>query len=346
MATYTTAAGLRVQTGGQGRGGGEGKVYDVVGMPHKVAKIYHAGKADEELRQKLSVMLAYPPRDPLRAGHSVSIAWPEKLLFAPDSGALAGYLMPRIVQPFPLVEYYNPRLRAAQHPKTTWRDLHRIGRNLAAALAAIHGGPYVIGDLNEGNFLVNHQGLVALVDTDSFQVRDPRTLRLFPCRVGKPEFTPPELQGRPLGVERRPSHDLFGLGVLLFLLLMEGEHPFMGVAQSLPPFSAASLSGGLPAHWQNIVEGNFPHDPVSGYAPRPMAPPFAMLHPPLQALFRRCFVAGHTDPGRRPTAREWHAALAGAETLLVQCPAHARHVYAAHVGACPWCERGRRLGVG
>src|SRR5712691_4689158 len=74
--------------------------------------------------------------------------------------------------------------------------------------------------------------LVTLVDTDSFQVCEPHNGVVYRCPVGKPEFTPPELQGCPFAqVDRAPEHDLFGLAVLLFQLLMEGTHPFAGVYQ-------------------------------------------------------------------------------------------------------------------
>lgn len=335
MATYITETGLRVTLSGSGRGGGEGRVFDIAGLPRKVAKIYHAGKVDDELADKLRVMLAFPPRDPMRAGNQISIAWPEALLFVPGSG-FAGYLMPRVSHSGGLFEFYNPQMRSRKHTAVTRRDLHRVGRNLCAALAGIHAGPYVVGDMNEGNVLVNPQAMVALVDTDSFQVRDPVTRRVFRCRVGKGEFTPPELQGADLRrVDRHPFHDLFGLGVLLFLLLMEGSHPFMGISRT-----ALSVSSGLPVHFQNIVDGNFPYDPDSDYVPPPAAPPFEVLHPELQRLFMRCFVTGHDFPERRPTAREWHAALGHAGPLLVSCPINPQHVYSSHLAHCPWCRRG------
>src|SRR5438093_919042 len=78
---------------------------------------------------------------------------------------------------------------------------------------------YGIGDLNERNLLVTTQALVTLVDTDSFQVKAAE--RVFRCRVGSAEYTPPELQGaRFADIDRGPQHDAFGLGVLIFQLLM------------------------------------------------------------------------------------------------------------------------------
>src|SRR5262249_29326688 len=43
------------------------------------------------------------------------------------------------------------------------------------------------------------------------------------------EYTPPELMrvGQAFGeFDRNEHHDAFGLGVLIFLLLMDGNHPF------------------------------------------------------------------------------------------------------------------------
>ena len=176
----------------------------------------------------------------------------------------------------------------------TW--LIAIARNLAAALAAVHARNYVVGDLNEGNIFVNDQSLVTLIDTDSFQVRDPRSGWVYRCNVGKGAFTPVELQGLDLkSVDRQPYHDLFGLGVLLFHLLMEGYHPFTGVSRS-----QASISGQT-VFERNIGQGNFPYHPGSSFLPPPAAPTYNILHPQLQAMFRRCFLDGHKTPSARPT---------------------------------------------
>ena len=52
---------------------------------------------------------------------------------------------------------------------------------------------------------------------------------LYKCKVGVPEFTPPELQGKDLSsVVRTTNHDDFGLAILIFCTLMMGRHPFAG----------------------------------------------------------------------------------------------------------------------
>src|SRR5262249_36106735 len=233
-------------------------------------------------------------------------------------------------------------------PSSDSRALPRPARNLAAAVAAVHARGHVIGDLNESNVLASETALVTLVDTDSFQVRDPLTGAIHRCPVGKPEFTPPELQGKAFRqLDRTPEHDAFGLAVLIFQLLMEGAHPFAGIVPGC---------GDPPPLAERIGAGRFPHRPPrfglfslgrrpgGAHRPNPLAPPFELLHPELQRLFVRCFVAGHRRPRARPKAQEWQRALEAAEQALLACAANAQHRSGRHLRACPWCERAAQLG--
>jgi hypothetical protein len=228
-----------------------------------------------------------------------------------------------------LLHVINPRLRARTLPDFDWRYLHRTARNLAAAVDAVHARGYVIGDVHDGNVLVTPGALVTLIDVDSFQVRTDDG-GLYPCPVGRAEYTPPELQGRSFSrVERAVEHDRFGLAVLFFQLLMEGSHPFR----------AQWLGSGEPLPLEErIRRGCFPYvdRPPCPVAPPGNAPTLAVLHPPVADLFRRCFADGHDAPGARPTAAEWHGALVEAEEGLVLCPQG--HYRAAHLGTCPRCE--------
>jgi hypothetical protein len=309
--------------------GGEAVVYEVPGDAGLVAKVYH--EPTIERARKLTLMLANPPAMP--AG--TSIAWPVDLLL--DGHGFAGFLMPRAGEPR-LFEFYNPVTRRATAPAFHAGLLHRAGRNLAAAFHALHTAGYVVGDVNESNLLVSPgDAAVTLVDADSLQVRDAAAGVTFRSRVGKPEFTPPELQGVAFGeVDRAPEHDRFGLAVLLFLLLMEGTHPF-----------AARLEEGqdaLPVE-DRIRGGLFPHaGSAQGCRPPRLSPRFDALHPQVRALFVRAFVDGHADPAARPSPAEWRDELAAAEAELAACDANGLHRYGAHLAACPWCERTALLG--
>jgi DNA-binding helix-hairpin-helix protein with protein kinase domain len=317
--------------------GGEACIYAVPSSGDLVAKVYH--KPTGLHAQKLRAMLANPPENPTASLGHISIAWPVDLLRATDEDhQIIGFLMPRIHGMRPIIDFYNPRTRREHCPLFNYQYLLRTARNLAAAFAALHNSGYCVGDVNESNILVSDTALVTLVDTDSFQVHDPEQNVFYRCPVGKPEFTPPELQNKIFAQhDREITHDLFGLAVLIFQLLMEGTHPFSGIFQgsSEPPTYEARIASG---HFTYSQKRQVP------YRPTPIAPAWEVLHPKLQELFLRCFEDGHDDPQVRPTAQTWLSVLAEAEDSLITCTTNPQHRYNHHLDSCPWCERTLRLG--
>lgn len=312
-------------------GGGEGKIYRIQEAPHLLAKIYHPNRRTRDRLDKLRAMLANSPIAP--DDPAPAIAWPLDLIVTADAPhEVLGFLMPRVADARPLHHFYTPKTRRQELFGLTYRYLLRMGRNLAAAVWALHDRGYVIGDVNESNVLAAQTTLVSLVDTDSFQVRDRLRRHTFRCGVGKPDYTPPELQGVNFqSLDREPEHDNFGLAVLLFQLLMEGTHPFDG---------RYGGGGDPPPKEARIAAGHFPHGLRPGpYKPKPIAPPFDTLDPKLQVLFRRAFETGYRDPQGRPTPRDWVSALEAAEQNLVTCTVNDRHVYGGHLKGCPWCQR-------
>jgi DNA-binding helix-hairpin-helix protein with protein kinase domain len=317
--------------------GGEACIYAVPSDSDLVAKIYH--KPTVAHAHKLQAMLDNPPENPTASLGHTSIAWPQNLLRATDgSEGIIGFLMPRIRGMRPIIDFYNPKTRRQHCPLFNYQYLLRTARNLAAAFAALHNSGYCVGDVNESNILISDTALVTLVDTDSFQVCDPDNNVVYRCSVGKPEFTPPELQNKIFAQhDREVTHDLFGLAVLIFQVLMEGTHPFSGVYQGIPepPPYEARISAG---HFTYSQKRQVP------YRPTPIAPTWDILHPSLRELFLRCFEDGHNNPKLRPSAQTWLLAVAEAEDALVTCSVNSQHRYNNHLHTCPWCERALRLG--
>jgi hypothetical protein len=310
--------------------GGEATVYQIAGLPGQLAKIYEP-EPRLGYAGKLAWMVGHPPENPTGKLNHPSLAWPEGLLFDARR-KLIGYQMPHIQHAVPLLDVFNPRRRADILPQFDRRYLLRTAHNLAAALGALHRSGYVAGDLNESNVLVTPAAMVTLIDTDSFQVREERGGKhtVHPCPVGKPEYTPPELQGKSLAeIIRLPDHDAFGLAVLIFQLLMEGSHPFR--AQWLAP-------GDPPPLEVRIANGAYPYVASPAYPVRP--PKHALgvetLHPWLSELFRRTFVDGHLDPRWRPGPDLWARALAEAEQSTVCCAEG--HFYFSNQKECPYCK--------
>lgn len=310
--------------------GGEAVVYRIDTQPTRLAKIYEPAPRPD-YAAKLGWMIDHPPLNPTREQAHPALAWPDALLFDAQ-GRLRGYRMPFIRRTTPILDVFNPRRRAeVMPPFFDRRYLHRVARNLSAALNALHRSGYVAGDLNESNILVTHTALVTLIDTDSFQVSAQldRGSVVYPCPVGKLEYTPPELQGQRLAeVVRQPEQDSFGLAVLIFQLLMEGSHPFR---------AQWTAAGEPPPLEKRIAQGAFPYtaSPTAPVLPPKNAPDLNLINPWLAELLRRCFIDGHRSPSQRPSPETWRNAIIEAELRLKGCPNG--HYYSDHLRSCPYC---------
>ena len=323
--------------------GGEGHIYALDTLPDLVAKVYHRPRPRDptaalkyaEKRAKLALMVDNPPNMPERDGH-VSIAWPLDTLHSTRSTSpdtVIGFLMHEIRDVQPVSQCYNPAARKRQFPHYTYKHLCAVAVNIAIAVDAIHDRNYVIGDINESNIMVNDSGLVTLIDTDSFQVIDQSDGKIHRSPVGKPEYTPRELQGHSFdAVNRNQYHDRFGLGVIVYQLLMEGLHPYAGRYTGL---------GEPPAIEDNIASGHFLHS-ENRVVPLVDGPGFMRWHTldeSIRELFRLCFERGHDNQIVRPTAFQWEEAITRAVNSFSTCARSSHHFYFGHNSTCPWCER-------
>jgi tetratricopeptide (TPR) repeat protein len=310
--------------------GGEGSVWST-NQPGLVAKLYQ--KPTPERFKKLEVMVANPPIDPTQAQNHTSIVWPKDLL-KDSQGAYQGFVMPSIPQGKELPKVYTPKLRKAFAPEFNWQYLHTTAQNLALTVQAIHDGGYVLGDINPRNILVNRQAFPSIIDTDSFQVQDPKDGKIYRCTVGMAEFTPPELINQDFStLSQTPFQDNFRLGIIIHYLLF-GDHPFKGkwIGPGDSPNPIASISRGL-----------WPYGSDRQMVAGPLNIPLEVVHPALKDCFLECFNAGHGQPDRRPTARVWYEAFTQASSDLKVCSRNKNHYYAGHYGKCYWCERGQTL---
>lgn len=317
--------------------GGEATVYSFPHDDSLAAKVYL--KPTDDHARKLAIMCANPPVEDAPNGDGSPLAWPVDTLHSADrKKRVIGYLMPKMSDMAPIINVYSPQARLQERPQFTYQHLIRTGQNLARAVGAVHTTSYVIGDLNNTNVFVSGDAQVTLIDTDSFQVSDPDSGEIYRCPVFTPDFTPPEMQGEAdTLVDRTIEQDLFGLGVLIFLLLNAGGHPFAGSFQE---------EGDAPPITDRIKDGHYPYSVQKQvpYKPATVALPFDILAPGLRDLFAQCFEKGHDNPETRPTARDWQEALAVAEQSLVTCDTNQQHSYGDHLSACPWCERKVLLG--
>jgi hypothetical protein len=148
--------------------------------------------------------------------------------------------------------------------------------------------------------------------------------------VGTPEFTPPELQGKPLDrLTRTANHDAFGLAVLIFNLLFMGRHPFSGRYLS---------SGEMPLE-RAIEEFRFAYSArrnKTRMEPPPNVPLLTDIPADMRDAFETAF--GKAGVTGRPQAADWVRLIGLAEKQVIACRASLAHQYLKPGRSCPWCR--------
>ncbi|NEP81855.1 MAG: DUF1036 domain-containing protein, partial [Okeania sp. SIO3B3] len=296
-------------------------------------KIYY--KPTPQQVEKLKLMLAHPPKNPTASQNHTAISWPIDLIIDSQKNCV-GFLMPEISNAKEMINIYHPKLRCQEAPKFNWYCLHIIALNFVSILKEIHARNYIIGDISAKNILVNDRSLVSLIDTDSFQVKDSKTGKIYRCSVGSEGFIPPELVGKNLSQFTQTRYnDRFRLAVIIYYLLF-GYHPFTGKWTG---------SGDPPGQNESISKGYWPYGINSLLIPSPNTIPLKAAHPILEKLFLKCFNDGHKKPSFRPSPEDWFQALQVAINGLEVCSKNRNHIYSKHYGQCYWCERANNLNV-
>lgn len=304
--------------------GGEGEVYAIANDNSHAVKIY-SGVGGTDRREKILAMVAAKLSE-----HTPLAAFPIHVVKKRD-GHFAGFIMRKISGHEPLFEIYAPRARKTNFPQANYPFLVAVASNFARAVGSVHETGCVIGDINHSGVLIARDAKVSLIDADSFQLVD--GTRRFLCRVGVPDYTPPELQGQKLNtVVRSPNHDNFGVAIVIFQLLFMGRHPFSG----------AYSHGDMPIE-KAIGEYRFAYSTVRnvGMTPPPGAPLLKHFPPQLGAAFERAFGPG----GLRPEPREWIGLLNDLNRGLRVCRDDPLHHYWQGSPECPWCRMERLQGI-
>jgi DNA-binding helix-hairpin-helix protein with protein kinase domain len=315
--------GRRVSLGSELGRGGEATVYSVEGKPELVAKIYHQ-RPDAERAEKLSQMVKLQSESLL----SLS-AWPMGTLRTADRSTV-GFLMKNVSRFKDIHLLYSPKSRTREFPpKANWRFLIHTASNVARAFAAIHDEGHVIGDVNQSNVRVSPEtAIVNLIDCDSFQIST--NGKIYPCEVGVPLYTPPELQNTEFReVVRTPNHDNFGLAVLIFHLLFMGRHPFAGKYFG---------RGEMPIE-RAIAEQRFAFakdQQRTQMLPPPACITLAHLPEEIGELFASAF--GSDGGSSRSNGRQWTVEMDALASRLIICSKNKAHLFFNGLASCPWCS--------
>jgi DNA-binding helix-hairpin-helix protein with protein kinase domain len=306
--------------------GGEGSVYEVEGQPTQVAKVYHKRPLADDHVAKLQTMVSSWSQ-PLETISS----WPRALLFDPSTRKACGILMSKMEGAHPLHDLYGTTNRRRHFPDVGWHHLVLAARNTAAAFHTVHSAGVVVGDVNQGNLLVDKQMCVRMIDCDSFQITNGE--KVYHCPVGTPHFTPPELQTLKLReVTRSVNHDRFGLAILIFHLLFVGRHPFAGRYHGPGDLSIEKA----------IAERRFAFSKNKA-ATLVDPPPASLLLDDLPVglanLFESAFRGDLDSEGAlRPSPMDWIGELEALMKRRTACKFDQVHVYSAQLDECPWCR--------
>ena len=300
--------------------GGEGEVYAIRGRSGLALKIYNSSlRATREDKVRAMVSEGLAVKTDL-------VAYPSEV--ATDiHGNFLGFVMRLVAGYRPLHELYSPKSRQRHFPKSDYRFIVHAALNVARAVGKVHQTGCVIGDLNHSGVLVAQDAMVALIDADSFQFS--LNGKSYPCVVGIPDFTPPELHGKNLAsVQRTLEHDNFGLAVAIFHLLFMGRHPYAG------RYKGPDISMGE-AIAQNRFAFSLTRQAATQTSPPPGALTLDMFPAAVSGAFESAF--GLT-PAARPGALDWIHALNALEGSLNHCSKVKTHYYPSVAGGCVWCK--------
>jgi DNA-binding helix-hairpin-helix protein with protein kinase domain len=300
--------------------GGEGQVFSLSSHSQMVLKLYGESLSPQKLR-KLERMVSLADKQ-----LDQYTAWPVDLVREPN-GATVGFVMRRLTGYVPLHMLFSPMDRKRLFPDKGYDFLAHVARNLATAFHALHGLQLVVGDVNEGNILVNERGMIAFIDCDSFQIKDKTSV--YYCEVGVPRYTPPELLSLSSfeNVIRTDNTDNFSMAILLFQLLFLGRHPFAGINMTKEDIDEESA----------IKQRLFAYS-LTGQQRKLSAPKgsFAITNLPIKVvgLFHRAF----EQEKERPQPAEWINELDWVLKNMAKCRTNKSHAYPNHLPTCPWCQ--------
>lgn len=298
--------------------GGEGAVFELARHPGLCAKVYREAP-DQAKREHIEHLIAHASK-----ALAQCTAWP--LALQVNAAGETVLILPRLSGAREVHDFYGPESRQRHFQEATWADCVEVAQRIAAIVALVHDAGFVIGDLNEQNFLIDAMGQPVLIDCDS--IMSTHAGRSTCGGVYRDEWLAPELIGADLAaIARTANHDNFALAVMLFRLLMMGRNPFAG-----------SPIGAMPTLAEAVASHEFVYADMSNrMAPPASAPPFAMLPFQIREMFIKAF--GTKGRTKRPSAKAWSRALRALKSNISVCKDVPTHAYAnAARRPCPWCE--------
>jgi DNA-binding helix-hairpin-helix protein with protein kinase domain len=309
--------------------GSQGEVRAIVQAPSAAAKLVRNPDV-MRLGERLDAMFGRTDRTLTTRGTVVRLSWPVGRVLAEDSGALFGYVQPRLGPPLflPMRQLLDDGLRTRVLPGATWRWHVAVAADLANTMALIADRGYVVGDLAPDNLFVTGRAEVAFVDVDGWQLTGNGRDAPLLCPFSRMEYTAPECMDESARVLRAPASDCWALAVIVAQILFLGCHPFAGILPGAPPPYEEAANVRARQCWLTGSQVSLPQG----------TPPAELLPAHLREMFADCLGTGHDEPAYRATATTWANALRDVLADLARCHARPAHVYPAELARCPWCQ--------
>ena len=277
--------------------GGQGAVYRVHGAENICIKIF---KRETLQNNRLSLQSRISAQIDLAGIFAdTKVSWPRIHVF--DSQKLwVGYAM-RKADGHELRRLAHPMIYNKYFPSINRENIVTMLLSLVDTMEILHRNNVIVGDLNLGNVICDKDYGAHLIDADSFQFVSRG--QIFTCPVAALVMTAPEYHVASLSsVSRTIESDLFCLAVLIFQVLMLGQHPYSAVGGEDPV--------------DNIKKGHFAYAFKRGEAgesgnipPGPWWKIWSHLSYKMKTNFIKTFRDGIHSPLDRATLVEWRAAL-------------------------------------
>jgi DNA-binding helix-hairpin-helix protein with protein kinase domain len=308
MAVFFTSTRQKIEVEDKPLGkGGEGSVHRInfpSTLKDHCLKLYQESYRTSERQKKIEFMIRNKPRE--LNSNIYMLCWPDEAIFD-GKGKFVGFLLPLAWSNS--VKLYSLCLPDKINPSPKWLSRFdrktpqgRISRlklivNLASAIHSVHSlNKYVFVDMKPDNVLVTEEAKVAIIDLDSVQIAENKTVQ-FKAKVTTPEYRPPEAINP--GENYIPvSWDRFSMAIIFYQLLF-GIHPFTatfnGSYESITKTEDAIKKGlFVKGHkWRYVAVLPPPHEE------------FEHVDAVLQELFKIAFDNGLIRTELRPSAEKW-----------------------------------------
>ena len=271
--------------------GGEGTVYRCPGHDSFVIKIYKRDIVEnpekqkaviERLRDMLSIAALRKNRD---------IAWPQMPVYDAEK-RVVGFVM-RAVSGTSVSSFQGAERIRMLFPGWDRRDLALVAGDFLDKMQLLANHGVLVNDFNPANFIVGKDHRVRLIDCDSYQIPSANggaphvATSYFASHVAPEILRQPSLLKRPRG----PEQARFGAAIIVYQLLMCGQHPY------------SHKNGGMPE--ENLKSGKCPLGIGAGcLIPTGWYNLLSYLPYTTMEKFIRMFRDGHGDPSVRPTLAE------------------------------------------